>query len=183
VTPAERFALAACGDDVIVHDWVKILGGEHVRVGSHVLIDDFVFLDGRGGLDIGSWTHVSMFVSIHGRGRVRLGDFVNLAAGARLIAGVDSFAGDALVGAPVPDAYRNVHRGTIEVEEHAFVGANAVVLPDVTIGEGAVVGAGSVVNKDVAPWTVVAGAPARVIRTRPKQQVIDLAAELRRSGG
>ena len=182
MTPAERFSLAACGEDVVVHEWVKIIGGENVRIGSHVLVDDFVFLDGRGGLDVGSWVHVSMFASVHGRGRVRLADFTNLAAGARLIAGVDSFAGDALVGAPIPDRYRKAHRGTIAVEEHAFVGANAVVLPDVTIGEGAVVGANAVVTEDVPPWTVVVGAPARAVRERPSRPILDLAAELRAAG-
>ena len=46
-----------------------------------------------------------------------------------------------------------------------FIGAGATVLPGVTIGENAVVAAGAVVNKDVAPNTVVAGVPARMIRT------------------
>ena len=48
----------------------------------------------------------------------------------------------------------------------AWVAAQSIILPGVTIGEGAVVGAGSVVTKDVAPWTVVAGNPARVVKTR-----------------
>jgi galactoside O-acetyltransferase len=176
--PAERFRLAACGDDVLVHEWVRIIGGEHVRLGSHVLIDDFVFLDGRGGLDVGSWVHISMFTSVHGRGRVRLGDFVNLAAGARLISGVDTFDGSALVGAQIPDRFRKVHRGTISVLDHAIVGANAVILQDVTVGEGAIVGAGSVVTCDVPPWTIVAGAPAQPVRARPKEPILELAAQL-----
>ena len=45
-----------------------------------------------------------------------------------------------------------------------WIGFNAIILKGVTIGEGAVVGAGSVVTKDVLPWTVVAGNPARLIR-------------------
>ena len=181
--PAERFGLAACGDDVLIREWVRIIGGEGVRLGSHVIVDDFVFLDGRGGLEVGSWVHISMFTSVHGRGQVRLGDFVNLAAGARLVAGSDTFDGSALVGAQIPERFRCVRRGTIVVEDHAVVGANVVVLPDVTIGQGAIVGAGAVVNGDVPPWTVVVGAPARVVRERPKERVLELAAELASSAG
>jgi acetyltransferase-like isoleucine patch superfamily enzyme len=56
----------------------------------------------------------------------------------------------------------------IVVGEDVFLGARVTVLPGVTIGRGAAVGAGSVVTKDVAAETVVAGNPARVIRVRAK---------------
>ena len=51
----------------------------------------------------------------------------------------------------------------VSIETGAFIGAEAVLMPGVTIGEGAVVAAGAVVTKNVAPWTVVAGIPARPI--------------------
>ena len=54
----------------------------------------------------------------------------------------------------------------IRIEDGVWIGARAIVLPGITIGEGAVVAAGAVVTKDVAPWTVVGGNPARVIKTR-----------------
>lgn len=58
--------------------------------------------------------------------------------------------------------------GPIEIGADAFVGAQALVLPGITVGEGAVVGAGSVVTKDVAPWTIVAGNPAKEIGRRER---------------
>jgi acetyltransferase-like isoleucine patch superfamily enzyme len=54
----------------------------------------------------------------------------------------------------------------IVIEDGAFVGVNAIILPGVTIGRGAVVGAGSVVTRSVPPGAVVAGNPARVVKTR-----------------
>jgi UDP-2-acetamido-3-amino-2,3-dideoxy-glucuronate N-acetyltransferase len=51
------------------------------------------------------------------------------------------------------------------VKKGASVGSSATILAGVTIGEGAIVGAGAVVTKDVAPWTVVAGKPAKVLRS------------------
>ena len=47
-----------------------------------------------------------------------------------------------------------------------WIGARAIILPGVTIGEGAVVAAGAVVTKDVGPWAVVGGNPAKVIKMR-----------------
>jgi acetyltransferase-like isoleucine patch superfamily enzyme len=57
--------------------------------------------------------------------------------------------------------------GAVVIGNHVWIGYRAVVLPGVSIGEGAVVGAGAVVTKDVAPFTIVAGNPARMIGRRP----------------
>jgi acetyltransferase-like isoleucine patch superfamily enzyme len=57
-----------------------------------------------------------------------------------------------------------IKRAKIVVEDDAWIGARAVILPGVRIGQGAIVGSGSVVTTDVPPFTIVAGAPARVIR-------------------
>jgi maltose O-acetyltransferase len=58
----------------------------------------------------------------------------------------------------------NSYKGSITIESDAWIGTGAVILPDVTIGEGAVVGANSVVTKSIAPYTVVGGVPARKIK-------------------
>jgi acetyltransferase-like isoleucine patch superfamily enzyme len=60
--------------------------------------------------------------------------------------------------------YVNSHKGPITVCADAWLGTGAVILPGVTIGEGAVVGANSVVTKDVPPYTVVGGVPAHKIK-------------------
>ncbi|MFV0584151.1 MAG: DapH/DapD/GlmU-related protein [Parabacteroides gordonii] len=56
--------------------------------------------------------------------------------------------------------------GRINIGAHVFIGAKALILPGIHIGEGAVVGAGSVVTKDIESWTVVGGNPAREIKKR-----------------
>jgi maltose O-acetyltransferase len=61
-----------------------------------------------------------------------------------------------------------VSSGPVTIEDDAWIGAGVVVMPGVRIGRGAVVGANSVVNSDVAPLTVVAGQPARPLRELQK---------------
>jgi acetyltransferase-like isoleucine patch superfamily enzyme len=60
--------------------------------------------------------------------------------------------------------YVNSRKGSITIDSDAWIGTGAVILPNVTIGEGAVVGANSVVTKSVAPYTVVGGVPAHTIK-------------------
>jgi maltose O-acetyltransferase len=60
--------------------------------------------------------------------------------------------------------YVNSHKGPITIEVDAWIGTGAVILPNVTIGEGAVVGANSVVTMNVPPYTVVGGVPAHYIK-------------------
>ena len=62
----------------------------------------------------------------------------------------------------------DVKRKEVEIGDRAWLGSNVIVLPGVTIGEGAVCCSGCVVTKDVAPFDVVAGIPAKTIATRPK---------------
>jgi len=64
--------------------------------------------------------------------------------------------------------------GPVTVGDRAWIGFRAVILPGVSIGEGAVVAAGAVVTRDVAPWTIVAGSPARPIGQRPPTLVDQL---------
>ncbi|WP_305076294.1 DapH/DapD/GlmU-related protein [Pseudanabaena sp. lw0831] len=60
--------------------------------------------------------------------------------------------------------WTNVKIAPIKISNKVWIGFNSIILKGVTIGEGAIVGAGSVVTKDVPAWTIVAGNPARVIR-------------------
>lgn len=56
--------------------------------------------------------------------------------------------------------------GTIVIGNNVWLGANAVILPNVTIGEGSIIGAGSIVNKDIPSFCLAAGVPAKVLRLR-----------------
>jgi acetyltransferase-like isoleucine patch superfamily enzyme len=73
---------------------------------------------------------------------------------------VSSYPDDSLLN-NVPDLQNTLHEyGPIHVEDDAWIGASAVILPGITIGQGAVIGAGAVVTKDIPSYTIVAGIPA-----------------------
>jgi acetyltransferase-like isoleucine patch superfamily enzyme len=66
--------------------------------------------------------------------------------------------------------WSNVDSAPIVIKNKVWIGFNTIVLKGVTIGEGAIVGAGSVVTKDVPDWTIVGGNPAKIIRTIPLEE-------------
>ena len=60
--------------------------------------------------------------------------------------------------------WSKVNTKPIIINDKVWIGMNVIILKGVTVGEGAVIGAGSVVTRDIAPWSVVAGNPARVVK-------------------
>jgi len=116
------------------------------------------------------------FFAYHPDDRVVIGKFCSIADGVRFVFGghetgrVSTFPFKAVCfgGEPHSDA---VSKGNITIGNDVWIGANAVILSGVHIGHGAVVAAGAVVNKNVPPYALAAGVPARVIkyRLRPDQ--------------
>lgn len=176
---ARRYTFRGCGEDVQIYPRAHIVSPETVSIGDSVIIDDFVFLVGGVETRIGSFVHLASFTSYLGRGRLTIGDFVSVSSGARLYTGIDDFSGGSLVGPGVPEPYRQPTRTFLTVEKFALVGANAVVFPGVTLGEGCAVGALALVNKDCEPWTIYGGVPAKPLKARRKDRILELEARVR----
>jgi acetyltransferase-like isoleucine patch superfamily enzyme len=153
----------------IIADDARI--GEGTRIGNFVLIRDSTVI-GRDCM-IGSYVDIE--------GDVRVGDFVSLQSGCYLTRGViiedRVFCGPRVVtmndkhmsyGRPGMQFVRQAPR----ILRAARVGGGSVLCPGITVGENAVVGAGSVVTRDVPDRAVVIGNPAEVVREVPHDQVI-----------
>ena len=110
-------------------------------------------------IEIGNSTSIGHNCVLDGRGRLKIGNNVN-------------FSSEVMIWTVQHDPQSStfdVRYGQVVIEDDAWVSCRAVVLPGVTIGQGAVVAAGAVVTKSVEPYTIVAGIPAKVIGTRNSQ--------------
>ena len=105
---------------------------------------------------------------------MEIGDYAAIATGARLITGTDRYAGGARMSAALPPEQRNVRLGRIVLKKDGFIGANAVIHPNVFIGEGAVIGSCSLVLKNCEPWTIYVGVPCIPVGKRPRVNRLDI---------
>jgi len=161
--------LKKCGNNVIIRPLTKIANPEVVVISDNAIIDDFTLLVGGKGMKIGRNTHIASFVSIIGGGTFELGDFAGISAGSRIITGSDDFSGVSMTNPSIPEKYKpKLHQGYVKIGKHAVLGTNTVVHPDVIIGEGAVTGSNTLVVKNLEPWTIYIGTPAREHRKREK---------------
>lgn len=135
--------------------WFKIMG---VKICNTSIMNMNQYFINPRKLKIGNQTHINKGCILDSRGGLTIGDNVSISYNVALITGSH-------------DCYKTNFPGKylpIRIEDYVWIGANATVLNNVTIGKGAVVSAGSVVTKDVAPYTIVGGVPAKKIAERPR---------------
>jgi acetyltransferase-like isoleucine patch superfamily enzyme len=130
------------GDGCFYLDLIVWLNGDRIELGDRVGFNYGCYVNGYGGLTIGDDCMFGPYVMIHTANH-ELGDPTQ---------------------PPTGHGWRD--DGPLAIGRNSWVGMGACVLPGVTIGEGCVVGAGSVVADDLPPFTVAVGNPARVVRER-----------------
>lgn len=140
-----------------VRNWFyrKVMG---FRVGTRSTVFMHCTFDCTKGFSIGDHSVVNSKCRLDARGGIRIGNNVGISQEVIILTadhdpGLSDFGG------------RNRE---VVIEDYAFIGTRAMILPGITIGQGAVVAAGAIVTKDVAPYTVVAGIPAKFVKERRK---------------
>jgi acetyltransferase-like isoleucine patch superfamily enzyme len=132
------------GDRCAFERGIHITARGGVRLGRHCNINHGVLLDGGGGLVIGS--------------------FVNISPEALLLTTEHD---------PESPVFEGRDRKVV-VGDRVWIASRAMILPGSTVGEGVVVAAGAVVRGDVPPWSIVAGNPARVVKSRSREAQAEL---------
>jgi galactoside O-acetyltransferase len=138
-------------------EYTKIVGIENIEFGKNIIIDDFVFIYAKKKMKIGNHVHIASFSSITGGESLVMEDFSGLSSGVRIFTGSEDFVDWGFGNPTIDEKYRNVKRGSVHIGKFCVIGANSVILPGVTIGEGVSISAGSVISKDLEPWGVYVG--------------------------
>jgi acetyltransferase-like isoleucine patch superfamily enzyme len=139
-------------DDYLNRNILKSLGfcGKNVIIKNGVIIDkpNFVFINNN--------THIGQYCHFRGGGKIIIGQWCQIASFC-----IITSAGHKIANGKF---YNNVFYKDIEIGDNVWIGTNAIILPGIKIGNNSVIGAGSVVTKNVFSNTVVAGVPAKIIR-------------------
>jgi galactoside O-acetyltransferase len=182
-----RRILAQIGNSVYIQNGVEFIGTSCIEIGTGVYIFKGVRINGRGHLnnkiylgnkvaiernvDIGSLkdtyihidddTFIGTDVCIEGPGDIKIGKKCMIAAHSGIYANNHNFTD------PIePIKEQGITSKGIVIEDDCWLGHGVTVLDGVTIGKGSVIGAGAVVNKDIPPFSVAVGVPARVVKSR-----------------
>jgi len=151
------------------HAWYRRVLGMRIGRGSALLMDLYIYIRGRQtsagedvcrqGITIGRRSVVNQQCCLDGRGGLSIGDNVDISPGVWIL--TDSH--------DMHDPLFPEVLAPVRIGNHAWIGSRAMILPGETVGEGAVVAAGAVVTRNVEPYAVVAGVPARPIGTRSRR--------------
>ncbi|MFM6105476.1 MAG: acyltransferase [Sphaerospermopsis kisseleviana] len=188
-----RRLFAAMGDGVYIQHGAEFLSTTSIEIGNGVHIFKNVRLDAKGhpnnkiylgngvaierNVDIGCLentcihieedTFIGPNVCIAGPGNIRIGKQCIIASQSGIYANNHNFA-DTLL----PMQKQGVTRQGIVIEDDCWLGHGVTVLDGVTIGKGSVIGAGAVVTKDIPPYSVAVGIPAKVIKSRTAKEMV-----------
>jgi acetyltransferase-like isoleucine patch superfamily enzyme len=151
------------GNNVIIEEGVRVFHPENILVGDNVYIGHNTILKGYHNsiMVIGTDTWIGQGCFIHSAGGLEIGRSVGIGPMVKIItsAHMDN-------NIEIPVLFHDLKFKKVIIEDGADIGVGAIILPGVKIGEGSVVGAGSVVTKNVKEYTIVTGVPSQFLRDR-----------------
>lgn len=166
-----------CHSTVVIEQLGKLVGAQYMTIGEGSSIQKYTYLTAWNKTDgqkfapqiiIGRDCHIGAFNHITCVNSIEIGDgFVS----GKWVTITDNSHGDAsieMLSMPVGDR-PIISKGPVIIGKNVWVGDKATILPGVTIGDGVIVGANSVVTKDVPSYSVVGGNPAKVIKALKKE--------------
>ncbi len=174
------------GEGVIFGRSLVLRHCDKIRIGDRVIIDDYALLDARGDgeegiviedeaiinrgcyiqakvgpIHIGRRTEIGMGTVIVSQGGVYIDEQVSIAGGCKVSGGLFEILPDQDADPP----YRRYSKGPVRIERRCMLGMGAIILDDVTVGEGSMVGSGAVVSMDLPPYSIASPRPPLLLKS------------------
>ena len=158
----------AVGRGTRVSRRVEIPDPSRIFLGRAIRIDAFVTITtgSSGTVVIGSYTHIADRVRLSAAAGIEIGEYSGLATNSCILSSSDDYSGAHLVGPNVPEHLTGGRFGAVKLGRFAVLGTNSLVMPGCNLAEGVSIGAFSMVNRDLPPWGVYFGIPAKFIARR-----------------
>jgi acetyltransferase-like isoleucine patch superfamily enzyme len=159
----EASQFARLGEGVVFEPGVLVFHPENIEIGDDVYIGHNAILKGyyKNKMVIGAGTWIGQQCFFHSAGGITVGCNVGIGPAVKIITSYH-----AEEGIEKPILHSRVEFAPVVIEDDSDIGVGAVVLPGVSIGRGAQIGAGAVITQDIPAYAVAAGVPARVLRNR-----------------
>jgi galactoside O-acetyltransferase len=144
---------------------LSIMGYEHIKFGKNCVIgnNNNIHSDKNSYIQIGDYsaTNNNVYISSRGGGKIIIGKNVIIAPNVVIRSNNHNFH-----SLEIPIQKQGISYGEIFIEDDVWIAANCVILPNVKIGKGSIIGGGSVVTKDVDLYSIMGGVPAKKIGSR-----------------
>lgn len=157
----------ARGEHLVIEEGVLVFHPENIALGHNVYVGHRTILKGyhKNSFTIGDDVWIGQDCFFHSGGGIVIGSRVGIGPRVSVLTSNHREEGRA-----VPILFSDLEFAPVVIEDDCDIGLGAIILPGVTIGRGAQIGAGAVVTRDVPPYAVAAGVPARVLRARPESR-------------
>ncbi len=148
IVPGMKSSFAICGEDVRIAYGCDIKPLKNIYIGNHCQIGPH-----------------SLFWSTHAK--IKIGNYVLMGPGVSIVSGDHrtDFIGKHIIEVGEDEKLAE-HDADVIIKDGVWIASNVTILKGVTIGEGAVIAAGAIVNKDVEPYSIYGGVPAKKIKNR-----------------
>ena len=162
----KEIGFKSVGSNILLSRKASIYSPEKISIGNNVRIDDFCILSGN--ITIGNYCRIAAYCALYGSHGIVMEDYSGMAMKCTVLSASDDYSGDFLIGPIYPENLTNVQGGTVTFKHFSQLGAGCIVFPNVTMNEGAVAGAMTLVNRDLSSWTINTGIP--VNKSRPRKR-------------
>jgi acetyltransferase-like isoleucine patch superfamily enzyme len=163
------FNILDLGKQSFIDIGVVLSGPKNIKIGNFTWIDSYVVISALlGEISIGNNCHVAPNVVMGSRAPIRIGNRVGIGSGTKIYSNSEKVINNKFLAGPmIPESDKGFYTAPVIIEDDVMVGANTIILPGVTIGKGAVLGAGSIITKNVESWAVVIDRGKKIYERKP----------------